>query len=41
MRWGKMMDEYFQNSTLLRHVFHLVDIRHEPTQDDITMNRYF
>lgn len=41
LRWGAMMDDYFQQSTLLEHVFHLVDIRHEPTQDDITMNRYF
>lgn len=41
LRWGAMMDGYFQRSTLLFHVLHLVDIRHEPTQDDITMNRYF
>ncbi|MDD3335776.1 MAG: ribosome biogenesis GTP-binding protein YihA/YsxC [Eubacteriales bacterium] len=41
LRWGKMMDEYFQQSTHLRHVLHLVDIRHDPTQDDITMNQYF
>ncbi|MBE5801895.1 MAG: YihA family ribosome biogenesis GTP-binding protein [Clostridiales bacterium] len=40
-RWGDMMDGYFQESTLLMHVLHLVDIRHEPTQDDIAMNRYF
>ncbi|NLV59014.1 MAG: YihA family ribosome biogenesis GTP-binding protein [Clostridiales bacterium] len=39
-RWGTMMDRYFQNSTYLRHVLHLVDIRHEPTEDDLTMNRY-
>ncbi|MEG0048040.1 MAG: ribosome biogenesis GTP-binding protein YihA/YsxC [Clostridia bacterium] len=39
-RWGAMMDRYFQESTLLCHVLHLVDIRHEPTQDDITMNQY-
>ncbi|MEA5015997.1 MAG: ribosome biogenesis GTP-binding protein YihA/YsxC [Candidatus Limiplasma sp.] len=39
-RWGAMMDRYFQESTLLRHVLHLVDIRHEPSQDDLTMNRY-
>lgn len=39
-RWGEMMDRYFQESTLLKHVLHLVDIRHEPTEDDITMNRY-
>ena len=41
LRWGAMMDGYFQRSTLLFHVLHLVDIRHEPTQDDVTMNRYF
>ncbi len=41
VRWGRMMDRYFQQSTLLRHVLHLVDIRHDPTQDDISMNRYF
>lgn len=41
LRWGAMMDGYFQRSTHLFHVLHLVDIRHEPTQDDITMNRYF
>lgn len=40
LRWGQMMDRYFQESTLLRHVLHLVDIRHEPSQDDVTMNRY-
>lgn len=40
IRWGKMMDDYFQTSTQLFHVLHLVDIRHDPTQDDITMNRY-
>lgn len=39
-RWGAMMDRYFQESSLLRQVLHLVDIRHEPTQDDVTMNRY-
>lgn len=41
LRWGAMMDDYFQQSTLLEHVFHLVDIRHEPTKDDVTMSRYF
>lgn len=40
-RWGTMMDGYFQQSTLLAHVFLLVDIRHEPTQDDIAMAQYF
>lgn len=40
-RWGLMMDRYFQESTHLFHVLHLVDIRHEPTQDDIDMSTYF
>ena len=40
-RWGKRMEDYFQNSTHLFHVLHLVDIRHDPTQDDVDMNRYF
>ena len=40
-RWGEMMDRYFQESTHLEHVLHLVDIRHEPTQDDIAMSQYF
>lgn len=40
-RWGAMMDSYFQDSTHLFHVLLLVDIRHDPTQDDIAMATYF
>jgi len=40
-RWGAMMDHYFQDSTQLFHVLLLVDIRHDPTQDDIAMAQYF
>ena len=40
-RWGAMMDHSFQDSTLLMHVLLLVDIRHDPTQDDIAMAQYF
>ena len=40
-RWGEMMEHFFHDSTLLEHVLHLVDIRHEPTQDDLSMNRFF
>lgn len=39
--WGAMMDDYFQNSTLLMHVLLLVDIRHDPTKDDVAMAQYF
>ena len=37
-RWGEMMEGYFRETDQLRLVLHLVDIRHEPTQDDIQMN---
>ena len=39
-RWGKMMNGYFSESRFLRLTLHLVDIRHEPTRDDVTMNRF-
>ena len=37
LRWGEMMQGYFENSRELRVVLQLVDIRHTPTQDDIDM----
>ncbi|MBQ2929891.1 MAG: YihA family ribosome biogenesis GTP-binding protein [Clostridia bacterium] len=40
LRWGKMMQDYFEQSDELRHVFCLVDIRHEPTEDDRNMNTF-
>ena len=40
LRWGKMMDGYFENAGELCLTLHLVDIRHEPTQDDLQMNQY-
>ncbi len=39
-RWGQMMQNYFTGAEELRHVLCLVDIRHEPTEDDKTMNRF-
>lgn len=39
-RWGTMMQDYFRQAHELKHVLTLVDIRHEPTQDDIQMNTY-
>ena len=35
--WGKMMQNYFATTEDLCHVFHLVDIRHEPTQEDTAL----
>ena len=39
-RWGTMMQEYFTTAEELKHVLCLVDIRHDPTQDDCVMNRF-
>jgi GTP-binding protein len=35
-----MMEAYFRETKELRLTLHLVDIRHEPTQDDIQMNAF-
>ena len=40
LRWGRMMQDYFTGSEELKHVLCLVDIRHDPTEDDLTMNRF-
>ena len=39
-RWGEMMDGYFNQSDALRLTLHLVDIRHAPSKDDLTMNTF-
>ena len=39
-RWGEMMQKYFAQAEEPRHVLTLVDIRHEPTQDDVQMNTF-
>ena len=39
-RWGVMMQRYFEESGELLHVLTLVDIRHEPTEDDVQMNTF-
>ena len=36
-KWGKMIERYLKNSKMLKAVFLLVDIRHEPSQNDRTM----
>lgn len=38
--WGKVMEEYFSHCNNLKHVFLLVDIRHEPKEDDFVMMEY-
>ena len=36
-KWGKMIEEYLTSRENLRAVVSLVDLRHEPTADDIQM----
>lgn len=40
-RWGKLMDEYFASDDTLTMGFQIVDIRHKPTADDVTMANWF
>jgi len=39
-KWSRMIEGYLTGSENLKHVFHLVDIRHEPTQEDQMMTEY-
>lgn len=36
-KWGKMIEKYLRTSGQLRAVFLLIDIRHEPTANDVSM----
>ncbi len=36
-KWGKMIERYLKKSQVLQIVFLLVDIRHEPSENDRTM----
>lgn len=36
-KWGKMIERYLHTSKVLKQVFLLVDIRHEPSQNDVNM----
>lgn len=37
VRWGEMIERYLQNSSMLKCVFLLIDIRHEPSPNDKVM----
>ncbi len=39
-QWGKMVERYLQSSKKLKAVFLLVDIRHEPSENDRTMYQW-
>lgn len=40
LKWADLLEKYLANEQMLKHVFFLVDIRHEPTRDDVTMYNY-
>ena len=39
-KWAQMIEGYLTGSQQLKHVFHLVDIRHAPTKEDQMMTEY-
>lgn len=39
-KWGRMIERYLRSSKQLRAVFLLVDIRHEPSRNDVEMYRW-
>ena len=39
-KWGKMIEDYLHQSQEIRCVFLLIDIRHEPTQNDKIMYQW-
>lgn len=40
-RWGKLIEAWFADSSLMALGVMLVDLRHKPTADDITMGRWY
>lgn len=40
LKWADLLEKYLAKERELKHVFFLVDIRHDPTKDDVTMYNY-
>ena len=40
-RWGRLMESYFQEQGLITLGVLIVDARHKPTADDVTMRNWF
>ena len=40
-RWGKLMESYFDKSSFMKLGIMIVDARHKPTGDDVTMAQWF
>ena len=39
-QWGKMIERYLHESQVLKAVFLLIDIRHEPSANDVNMYQW-
>ncbi len=39
-KWGKMIERYLRRSKMLKTVFLLVDIRHDPSKNDVDMYQW-
>ena len=40
-RWGRLMENYFQSAGLIDLGVLIIDARHKPTADDVTMREWF
>lgn len=40
-RWGKLMEQFFSDSSRISLGVMIVDARHRPTSDDVTMAKWF
>ena len=40
-RWGRLIEQWFQDPSLMTLGIQIVDARHKPTADDVTMARWF
>lgn len=40
LKWAALLEKYLAKEQMLKHVFFLVDIRHDPTKDDVVMYNY-
>lgn len=40
-RWGRLIEDWFADTELMKFGVMLVDLRHKPTQDDCTMGRWY
>lgn len=40
LKFGKMIEEYIENRENLKEVFLIIDFRHKPTKDDLTMYNF-